>query len=141
MKFLYQASKILLAITFFSSVVLAGEKDVTDMVNLYVKNAKEKEVSAVDKMIDDNANFIRMNNIISEKQIFGKGDFLDIVKSGTFCTWANEMNVKVLDYQNDMALASIEYENSKLVQREYLTLVNNNDHWQIVNSVCSLSKK
>lgn len=141
MKLLNQASKILLVITFFTSAVFAGEKEVSNAVNLYVKNAKAKEVSAVEKMIDNNADFIRMNNIINEKKMYGKGDFLDIVKSGTFCTWASDMNVKVLDYQNDMALACIEYENSKLIQKEYLTLVFNNDNWQIVSSVCSLSKK
>lgn len=124
-----------------SVMSFASEKDVTDKVNEYVKTAKAKEVKAVKDLLSDKAGFIRVNSIINKKNVHDKGEFLDLVKAGNFCNWSTETNVKVVDVKENMAMATVEYTNKKLIQTEYLTLLLNEGNWEIVNSVCSLSKK
>jgi hypothetical protein len=125
----------------FSFNAFAADNAVNDMLNQYLKNAKMGEITTVDNFISDDAEFIRINNIINKKNNHSKSDFLDIVKSGKFCNWASETNVKMVDVSGDIAVAHVEYKNSKLVQNEYLTLLFADNEWKIVNSVCSLSKK
>lgn len=124
-----------------SVMSFASEKDVTDKVNEYVNTAKNKEVKVVDKLVSDDANFVRINSIINKKNVHSKSDFLDLVKDGNVCSWASDTNVNIIEVQNSMAVASVEYSNKRLVQTEYLTLVLNDGNWEIVNSVSSLAKK
>lgn len=136
-----QIIKIFGVLIVFSMNAFASDNAVNDMVNQYLKNAKMGEISTVDNFISDDAEFIRINNIINKMDNHSKSDFLDIVKSGKFCNWASETNVKMVDVSGDIAVAHVEYKNSKLVQNEYLTLLFADNEWKIVNSVCSLSKK
>jgi len=133
--------KIFVLLALFAITTFAGEKEVTDVVNQYLTTAKGKEVKAIDKIVSENADFIKINNIINKRENHNKSDFLDIVKSGTFCNWASATNVKLVDEQENIAVAYVEYESEKLVQNEYITLVLTDGNWEIVNSVCSLSKK
>jgi hypothetical protein len=136
-----QIIKISGLVLIFAVNSFAGEKEITDMINQYLNNAKGGEIGVVEDLISDDADFIRINNIINQKKIHSKSDFLEIVKSGKFCNWASETNVRLVDFQENIAVAQIEYKNSKLIQKEYLTVVLSDDEWEIVNSVCSLSKK
>lgn len=134
--FLVFGMMVLLSVMSFGS-----EKDVTDKVNEYVKTAKSKEVKAVDKLVSDDADFIHINSIINKKNVNDKNDFLALVKAGNVCSWASDTNVKIIEVNSSMAVASVEYSNKRLVQTEYLTLVLNDGNWEIVNSVSSLAKK
>ena len=129
---------VLLAL--FAITTFAGEKEVKDVVNQYLTTAKGKEVKAMDKIVSENADFIRINNIINKSENHNKSDFLDIVKSGKFCSWASTTDVKIVDEKENIAVVSVEYKSAKLVQNEYITLVLTDGNWEIVNSVCSLSK-
>ena len=133
--------KVFVLMALFAITTFAGEKEVTDVVNQYLTATKGKEVKAIDKIVSENADFIRINNIINKRENHNKSDFLDIVKSGKFYSWSSTTNVKLVDQQETIAVAYIEYESKKLVQNEYITLVLSDGNWEIVNSVCSLSKK
>lgn len=141
MKRLSNLFMIFIVMVLLSAMNFANEQDVTTLVNEYIKTAKAKEVKVVDKFLSDNADFIRINSIINKRNVHDKDDFLDLVKAGNFCNWSTETNVKIVDVKDNMAMATIEYANNKLIQTEYLTLVLNEGNWEIVNSVCSLSKK
>lgn len=136
-----QVIKILGVVILFSVNSFAADNAVNDMVNQYLSSAKKGEISTFENFISEDAEFTRINNIINERNSHSKSDFLDIVKSGKFCNWASETNVKLVDVSGDIAVAHVEYKNSKLVQNEYLTLLLDDNEWKIVHSVCSLSKK
>lgn len=136
-----QIVKIFGVVLLFSINSFAADNAVTDMVNQYLKSAKTGELATVDNFISEDAEFTRINNIINKMNNHSKSDFLDIVKSGQFCNWASETNVKFVDVSGDIAVAHLEYASSKLIQNEYLTLIFSDNEWKIVNSVCSLSKK
>lgn len=133
--------KVFALMALFAITTFAGEKEVTDVVNQYLTAAKGKEVNAIDKIVSESADFISINNIINKRENHNKSEFLDIVKSGKFGSWTNTTNVKLVDQQETIAVAYIEYESKKLVQNEYITLVLSDGNWEIVNSVYSLSKK
>lgn len=136
-----QIIKILAVVILFSVNSFAADNAVNDMVNQYLNSAKKGEISSFENFISDDAEFTRINNIINKRNNHSKSDFLDIVKSGQFCNWASETNVKLVDVSGDIAVAHVEYKNSKLVQNEYLTILLADNEWKIVHSVCSLSKK
>jgi Putative lumazine-binding len=140
MKSLNQVFVIFGMMVLLSVSSFASEKDVTDLVNEYVRSVKEKEVKSVDKLINDDANFIKINTIINKKNVNDKDEFLKVVKSGHFCSSATETNVNIVEYQDAMAIACVEYESNKIVVKEFLTLVLSEGNWEVVNSVCSLKK-
>jgi Putative lumazine-binding len=140
MKRLNQVFVIFGMMVLLSVSSFANEKDVTDLVNEYIRGVKEKEVKSVDKLINDDANFIKINTIINKKNVNDKDEFLKVVKAGHFCSSATETNVKIVEYEDAMAIACVDYEGNRIVVKEFLTLVLSEGKWEVVNSVCSLKK-
>ena len=132
----------ILVVSIFSSInVFASDDVITEKVNTYLKAMKESDTKVFDNLISDEAEFINMNLIINSTEIRNKEDFLSIVKKKNLNSFAKNITIKIIDVQDAMAVALVEYQNDRIIKKEYLTLVNKDNNWEIMNSVCSLSKK
>ena len=140
MKKLTNIGIILLVLSIVSSVVFANN-DANEAVEQYINCLKSKNSSLYEKLVSNDANFLKVNQIVKKNEIFNKDDFLKFVKSGGYCSWAKDIDVRSVDLQGKLAVAYIEYSNDKLMQKEYVTLVQTEEGWNVVSSVCSLSKK
>lgn len=132
----------ILVVSIFSSInVFASDDVITEKVNMYLKAMKESDTKVFDNLISDEADFINMNLIMNSTEIIDKEDFLSIIKKKNLNSFAKNITIKIIDVQDAMAVALIEYQNERIIKKEYLTFVNKDNNWEIMNSVCSLSKK
>lgn len=133
---------LILSILFLAfTSMFASENAVTDKVNQYLDAVKAKEASTLEDFVNSEANFIVINNILGKKELLSDDDYLKEVKAGKIGLWVTSSEVKFVDLKDKLAVAYIESENTKLIRKEYLTLVLEDGNWEIVNSVSSLSKK
>ena len=132
----------ILVVSIFSSInVFASDDVITEKVNTYLKAMKESDTKVFDNLISDEADFIKINQIMNSTEITDKEDFLNIIKKKNLNSFAKNITIKIIDVQDAMAVALVEYQNNRIIKKEYLTFVNTDDNWEIMNSVCSLSKK
>lgn len=132
----------ILVVSIFSSInVFASDDVITEKVNTYLKAMKESDTKVFDNLISDEADFIKINQIMNSTEITNKEDFLNITKKKNLTKFAKNITIKIIDVQDAMAVALVEYQNNRIIMKEYLTFVNKDNNWEIMNSVCSLSKK
>lgn len=132
----------ILVVSIFSSInVFASDDVITEKVNTYLKAMKESDTKVFDNLISDEADFIKINQIMNSTEITNKEDFLNITKKKNLNKFAKNITIKIIDVQDAMAVALVEYQNNRIIMKEYLTFVNKDNNWEIMNSVCSLSKK
>ncbi len=132
----------ILVVSIFSSInVFASDDVITEKVNTYLKAMKESDTKVFDNLISDEADFIKINQIMNSTEITDKEDFLNIIKKKNLNSFAKNITIKIIDVQDAMAVALVEYQNNRIIKKEYLTFVNKDNNWEIMNSVCSLSKK
>ena len=132
----------ILVVSIFSSInVFASDDVITEKVNTYLKAMKESNTKVFDNLISDEADFIKINQIMNSTKIANKEEFLKIIKKKNLNSFAKNITIKIIDVQDAMAVALVEYQNDRIIKKEYLTLVNKDNNWEIMNSVCSLSKK
>lgn len=132
----------ILVVSIISSInVFASDDVITEKVNMYLKAMKESDTKVFDNLISDEADFINMNLIMNSTEITDKEDFLSLIKKKNLNSFAKNITIKIIDVQDAMAVALIEYQNDRIIKKEYLTFVNKDNNWEIMNSVSSLSKK
>ena len=93
MKHLNDSLKIFAIMSLFVINTFAGEREVTNRVNEYINTTKSKDMTLIGNMISDNAEFIRVNKILNQKEVGNKSDFLKNVQSGKFCGWASKLAI------------------------------------------------
>lgn len=141
MRKLNQTLIILLTLIIGTSNLFAADNAVTDRVNQYLSALSQKESTAADNCICNEANFTMFNNIVGEKEHFNKEDFLKQLQNGDVGVWAKKSEIKDVKVSGNLAVVYLESEIKNLSRQEYLTLVNSEGNWEIVSSVSSLSKK
>ncbi len=125
----------------FSISAIAGEKEVKDAVNKYMDGVSKKNSSALEEVIYENANFVAINKIINKQDDMDRDTYVKFVKAGRIGGWGKDIVIKSVNAQETIATAYIEITNSKLIQKEFVTLLKIEGTWKISNSAYSIAKK
>lgn len=141
MKILKQLVFTLLILIFTVSTSAAENKEVTEKINQYLTAVQKKDAKTVENLVSDETNFTMVNSIVNKTDILSKDDLAKFVKEGRAGAWVTGNKVMFVDQHDDLAIAYIESDGKTLIRKEYLTLVNKDGNWQIVNSVSTLAKK
>ncbi|MCB0743717.1 MAG: nuclear transport factor 2 family protein [Ignavibacteriae bacterium] len=140
MKKFNQAILLLTILIIGVSNSFAADNDVENKINQYLSAVNQKETKTLDTFINDEANFTMLNKIVNKNELLNEKDYLKFIEDGK-SAWITSSKVKDVNVQGDLAVAYIESEGKTLVRKEYVTLVNSNGNWEIINSVSALSKK
>ncbi|MCB0752335.1 MAG: nuclear transport factor 2 family protein [Ignavibacteriae bacterium] len=140
MKKFNQAILLLTILIIGVSNSFAADNDVENKINQYLSAVNQKETKTLDTFINDEANFTMLNKIVNKNELLNEKDYLKFIEDGK-SAWVTSSKVKDVNVQGDLAVAYIESEGKTLVRKEYVTLVNSNGNWEIINSVSALSKK
>ena len=140
MKKFNQAILLLTILIIGVSNSFAADNDVENKINQYLSAVNQKETKKLDTFINDEANFTMLNKIVNKNELLNEKDYLKFIEDGK-SAWITSSKVKDVNVQGDLAVAYIESEGKTLVRKEYVTLVNSDGNWEIINSVSALSKK
>ncbi|MCB0746614.1 MAG: nuclear transport factor 2 family protein [Ignavibacteriales bacterium] len=140
MKKFNQAILLLTILIIGVSNSFAADNDVENKINQYLSAVNQKETKTLDTFINDEANFTMLNKIVNKNELLNEKDYLKFIEDGK-SAWITSSKVKDVNVQGDLAVAYIESEGKTLVRKEYVTLVNSDGNWEIINSVSALSKK
>ena len=141
MKRLIQAIIVITILISGMSNIFASEQDVKSTVNQYLNAVNDKEASLVDNLSNDETTFTMINSIIGKTETLSEKDYLQFVEEGKAGAWVTNSDVQFVNFQDNLAVALVEFVGKSLVRKEYLTLVMTDGKWEIINSVSSLSKK
>lgn len=141
MKKLIQAIIVATILVSGVSNLFASEQEVKTTLNQYLTAVNNKEASIVDNLSNDETKFTMINSIIGKTETLSEKDYLQFVEEGKAGAWVTNSDVQFVNFQDNLAVALVEFVGKSLVRKEYLTLVMTDGKWEIINSVSSLSKK
>ncbi len=141
MKKLIQAIIVTTILVSGVSNLFASEQEVKTTLNQYLTAVNNKEASIVDNLSNDETKFTMINSIIGKTETLSEKDYLQFVEEGKAGAWVTNSDVQFVNFQDNLAVALVEFVGKSLVRKEYLTLVMTDGKWEIINSVSSLSKK
>lgn len=131
---------VLSFIAIFATPLFAGENEVKQAVNSYIEAVNKRDQGTLNSLIVNGAKFCWVNKIINKNEEGDKNTFVKNVSEGKIGGWGKDIAIKSINDQDKIAVAYVEISSAKLMQREYISLVNVNGKWMVVSSVFSIEK-
>lgn len=140
-----KALVLALSVILFSTTLLAGNNPadnnaVKQVVNQYAECLSSKDTGALEDLLYTGAKFVcynSMRNVIDE---YNADEFIEGVKKGKLGGWERNVEIVNIDTNEKTAMVKVEFTDARLKTTEYISIVNVEGAWKIVNCTSTLEK-
>lgn len=140
-----KAIKVILAVMFISLTTISAQEEnnlaVKKVVEQYVKAIDNRNVDQLEKVLADNCTITNINKVTNKTTNLSKDDLINLIQESKTGGWQRNLNIKSVDVTGKAATAKFEIIDSKINQNGFITLLEDNNGWKIVNGVSTIETK
>jgi hypothetical protein len=128
-------------LTVFGQYETQPEVDaVKQVVKEYVKSIDKKMPDNLEKLLMYDASIIGYDNILLKEKNFDREGFVDQLVEDKIGGYDRNLNIVSVDINDRTAMAEANITDTKVDQKEYISLIKNNGKWKIANITFSREK-